>query len=577
MAQSVQSSFYSAVFVPYALKPCYAGLSDAAGGRRTVFVAASLGAAAGYALCSKAKTVVPAFAAAILRAACSACAEMMLSATLADAVVGDTARAAAAGAAPRRGGAAARAQSEATSARWVGTLVGYALGLWMYACKSGRHPAHTPRARTVLLCAALFPLAGAAIGCRVLAAPRRDTGDARRPADGARRAAPRRAAALFVSVQLACVWIALKGLVAERNRDVWRAVVVALAAAVALLVAANVAAAAAPPDAGAPRAATLRALLPALKDGPARGDAALAKFVVPAVALLVLKMAPSAAVEVSNLSFYLFFSTHPCYTQYLSLLGAAASLAACLAYARCAPADARLGVLVSTPVAAAASLAGGPLAWRLRHRRLPACAGGLRLHCVPSALRGRFAYAVFSTSVDGFCAELAALAQTTLALQAAMAPAAGGGPAYDVAVYYGALLAVMDAGGAVSGWLTTPLVRALHVSYGHWGNLPRLLRTCAAASCLALVPMLAVAGRRPKRDVDAGADADADAGDGDAARRDDAGAGDDAPERRYDDASERRYDDALERWYGTPERRYDAPERRYGAPERRYDPLGSED
>lgn len=435
MQQATQSIFYAVTFLPYSFKPVYGAVSDYLGSRRAVYVCAALLEALLYVACGTLVTSTPgAFGAVITRDMFAACSEMMLSAALADAVT--------------NGPSARRAQSEATGARWVGTIAGYGVSLLMYRCGNKAPPPRRIIASTSLIL-------GAAALIALFGWRDRPTQEHRdRSSDVAAAAVP-----LVVVAQLAAGWVALKDVLVKDHRDLWRNglyTLVACVAAVALFV-------------------MYRLVRRAVGAHWRFARVAL----VPALLVFGLNAAPSAIVQLSNLEFYLFFTDKPCYVSYVQLITGAASLAGCSVGALVISRYLRCTLATLTLVSAAASLLFIPLA-----RKDPDSTSA----CLLGACVEPFAYDAVTRVVTSFCSELALLAETTLVLKCALAlspePKAGAS-----AVAYGTLLAVVDTGASVSGWITAPLVRRAKITYGDFSGLPWLLKVCALAAALALAPL----------------------------------------------------------------------------------------
>lgn len=448
MPQATQSMFYAASFVPYSFKPAYGWLIEVAGAsisrpRAAIYATATLGEAGLYVVCGQFVTTPSgAFGAVVLREICAACSEMMLSAALAEYVA-------------TRALSASRAQSEATAARWIGTAAAYGISLRMYRCGSS-----APPPGRVLACTAVILIPAALVATQVSGAlGRRDP-----KVESPRNSGWPWAVCLFV-IQFACAWVALKELLVVHHRVLWRAIFYSLIALCGTFCVAIAAC-------GIHRIHRERA------------DNLFGRRVVfPAALVVALNAAPLASVQVSNLEMYLFFDRKPCYLPYIDLISAVASFTSCALYARLDPQMRWLKscLTILTVASSVASLAFAPLS-----RALPM--GKPDDVCILSGslCTGRFAYDAFVRTIDGLFAELALLAQTTLLLRCALSTSETSSPS---PVAYGALLALSDAGSSISGWTTAPLVAKAKITYGDFHRLPWLLKVCALAHFLALLPL----------------------------------------------------------------------------------------
>lgn len=448
MPQATQSMFYAASFVPYSFKPAYGWLSEVAGAsisrpRAAIYAAATLCEAGLYVVSGQFVTTPSgAFGAVVLREICAACSEMMLSAALAEHVA-------------TRALSASRAQSEATAARWIGTAAAYGISLRMYRCGSS-----APPPGLVLACTAVILIPAALIATRVSGALGRHKPKIESPTDSGWPWA-----VCLLVIQFACAWVALKELLVVHHRALWRAIFYSL---IALF-------------------GTSCVVITACgihRIHRERVDNLFGRrVVIPAALVVALNAAPLASVQVSNLEMYLFFDRKPCYLPYIDLISAVASFTSCALYARLDPQtrwhkSCLVGLTVASSVA---SLAFAPLS-----RAIPL--GEPDDVCILSGslCTGRFAYDAIVRTLDGLFAELALLAQTTLLLRCALCVSKTPSPS---PVAYGALLALSDAGSSISGWTTAPLVAKAKITYGDFHRLPWLLKVCALAHLLALLPL----------------------------------------------------------------------------------------
>lgn len=460
MSQATQSMFYAAVFVPYSFKPIYGWLSEAlkpyfARPRLFLYVAATLCEACLYVVCGMTtRTVSGAFGTVLSREIFAACAEMMLSACLADA-------------AAREGGSAARAQSEATAARWGGTIAAYGLKLWTYRCGSS---SRAPNSRLVLSsnAAILLPAALVAFvfGEKAFVGDDRTKKDvvAEEPKDDD-KCRKRAMASCLVVAQVACAWVAVKDLmVSHHHRIVWRWILYALGTIGGLLY------------------AFTNPALCFFEKREDSGENLGNSIAAPSALILSLNAAPTAGIQISNLELYLFFERKPCFAPYSELAAAASSVLGCVFFSRVMSTSSKKSVASLTLLSAVASLAYSPLA---------KCADGGR----PTKGFDAFTYDVVVRALDAFCSELALLARTSFVLSCALAvpETSGSRPAI-----YGSFLALADAGASMSGWISAPLVAKAGITYGDFHRLPWLLEVCSLVTIVSLAPLPFVRTPREK-------------------------------------------------------------------------------
>ena len=494
MPLATQSMFYAATFLPYSLKPLYGAASEAWGSRRGLYVAATLVEAVLYLVTAFGVTsIAGAFAVVFVRDTCAACAEMMLSATLADVV------------AVRGKACAACAQAEAAGARWVGTIAGYLIQLWLYRCTSS---SSAPPAATVIASTAAVLVPTALFAAVALTA--QDVSKEKPTSLSKRRALA--TASLLVLFQVLFIWIALKDvLVLKDLRDLWRGglwtLVSLVGASVALLalllqrhtqqqkrrgnsLLAEPLLNLEPSSSSSPEellepteisssSSSTQDDVQDNKAEPVTSRVFVRGLFAPAILVFALNAAPTAGVQISNLEYYLFFSAKPCYLPYMNLIVAGTSLLACVVAARLRRISflGPLALLIS--VNAVASLVYGPLA----HAK-PIGVDSSRV-CLLGLCVGRFAYDVIAKVLNAITSELALVAETTLTLRCALSLS---GPRSDAAIF-GALLSLVDAGSSVSGWIAAPLVTRANLSFDNFSHLPWLLRVCVYAKLLALLPL----------------------------------------------------------------------------------------
>eukprot|EP00633_Aureoumbra_lagunensis_P001528 CAMPEP_0197287566 /NCGR_PEP_ID=MMETSP0890-20130614/4073_1 /TAXON_ID=44058 ORGANISM="Aureoumbra lagunensis, Strain CCMP1510" /NCGR_SAMPLE_ID=MMETSP0890 /ASSEMBLY_ACC=CAM_ASM_000533 /LENGTH=252 /DNA_ID=CAMNT_0042757391 /DNA_START=1038 /DNA_END=1796 /DNA_ORIENTATION=- len=163
---------------------------------------------------------------------------------------------------------------------------------------------------------------------------------------------------------------------------------------------------------------------------------------------------------------------------------AASALAGCTLYAQFGQYIARrkslLFILFSA--AAAAPLAFWPLA-----KAKPI--GTSQRFCLLQICIGRFGYDALVRAFNSFISEFALTAQTAITLRTALALS---GHTANAATY-GALLALVDSGASISGWMAAPLVARANIGYDNYSRLPWLLRLCALMQFLAIIPLFALA------------------------------------------------------------------------------------
>lgn len=137
MPQSEQSNFYSFIFLPTFLKPAFGWISDnfpvCGSHRRAYIIIASLGTSCMYFLqATVVTTSAAAFGVTFVRSFFSSFSELMLGAVLVSVASRN----------PSRSGAI---QSVAFSARSIGSLSAYLIGLSLYSCSSTTTPAQAER------------------------------------------------------------------------------------------------------------------------------------------------------------------------------------------------------------------------------------------------------------------------------------------------------------------------------------------------------------------------------------------------------------------------------------------------
>ena len=257
-------------------------------------------------------------------------------------------------------------------------------------------------------------------------------------------------------------------------------------------------------------------------------------LLLPSCAYVFLASAtPSASVQWGSFE-YAMFGAEPCKIQALSTLSAVASLLAALVFgvgAGCRGWSLPTLAAVSTLMATAGALLPLPLAYEY--------AG------TPSGATTRtFGWVAAIHVAQTLLSQVAFLPRPSLALDAAVAvvaaagddadssPASAGGAlsagdrgegggaraasrprahAAPTGAVYGALLAMMDLGDTVGGWLTAPIVSALDLTLDDYSRLPALLWIGAGCrlATLALVPLLFAHARACARWKRAGAAAGA--------------------------------------------------------------------
>lgn len=220
------------------------------------------------------------------------------------------------------------------------------------------------------------------------------------------------------------------------------------------------------------------------------------------VVLLSLTMTPSAAIQLANFRYELFFRAGAlCDTQYLSLIGNGAAVAstACFGYAfRGRPLwHAVIGGGLLGALGGLFDLPLPLLCAKPTPTTLPPPPTPPPMPMVPPVLpppgaacetRTAFGVAAAAATVGSFTSELAFLPKQVIATSVAAALTdAGRLPGVGAAQYYAVMLMVIDLGDSISLQLTAPLVHALGISSADFSALPALVGVQVACSATALL------------------------------------------------------------------------------------------
>eukprot|EP00940_MAST-03C_sp_MAST-3C-sp2_P002131 g2131.t1 len=217
----------------------------------------------------------------------------------------------------------------------------------------------------------------------------------------------------------------------------------------------------------------------------------------PALFLFAYNATPSAETQWSNLT-YSMFDGKICYYQYLSIISMAASTLGSVLYARvCSKRRVHLIIVAATLLSVCAGLLRLPLAieWNKfgDDEECGTSAGALfgwmrRRTFANNCSDVAFEYLAVASTVMGIFSQCATIPLIVLAIERCPLSKAG--------VWYGMFLASIDFGSSVSGWITAPIVEALHIAFSDYDGLSTLIiiESVSKLSVLLLVPLLACSG-----------------------------------------------------------------------------------
>lgn len=183
----------------------------------------------------------------------------------------------------------------------------------------------------------------------------------------------------------------------------------------------------------------------------------------PAMVLFVINSVPSAGGSLYGYQYGVYMN-HVCYPQYLSITSTATSfLASAMFFA--APALFGKRTIYSFFFCGLLS-AGASLLW------LPWVNG---VATAPTS----FAYAMFSTILNQGLAQCMLILTLVVAMQSCPLD-------FRASLFYSFYLSSMNLGQSVSGWFTTPLVKALGITFMDYFNLGKLIGICCACLVVAM-------------------------------------------------------------------------------------------
>lgn len=483
MPPSTQVMFYSAIFIPWSLKPLYGFILDhfpICGYRRKIHAAVCcLGYSVMFLMTATAVySIELAFMVTIARASFSGFLELLATVSLLDVCGRD----------PRN---TARVQSMATAVRYSASLLALLLGLPLYSCGQ-----HAPSPRLIIGFTSVVPLL--ALVCSLfLPDDKRARCQALRPEGW-----PLLVVALCT--QSVAVWISVKPLVAA-----WW---VAHAPPPGLSLAARNSTAA--PDADALFFGVLTGLgaclalagVAALLCHCARARTTLRApaceevtgLLGPAAFIFIFYALPSSAGLWGSYEYFLLASSSMCYIQFVNGVSCVAAIVASVFYARCSRRWRRGGfftvMVVSTASRALVTMLKLPLSVgnaRCDSPQPPEHVDWWAWDAQAMGCGWTFFYVCVCKFLDTICSTVSLIAIVVLAATRSMNRHSSG---TTLAV----LFAVLDAGDCVSGFVTAPIVRWLGLTLTYWKPFGYLLVTDASVHLLALLMLPLALLRLPR-------------------------------------------------------------------------------